>query len=266
VTNETHSTTELLAASLVVAFPRFVEGKLASLGVEPDTEVVKAAEAGCISLGHALNELVYASLPMQSESPLQLVRMATQPIAEALAAAGVPVPMRDERAVEIHPEDVYDLYPASSRELGDDVWQLQMQWGLEKARVVAGMVPAPAEHVTAEPSAGVPAVALFGLGRESRDAISASLAGLGYEPLVWRNPAALASGVGRSPTLVLVDLAHPGAHEAIRVLVAADVRVVAVGAHVDDLVAPGIMALGAQEVIQLDRLLDRLPDLLPRIV
>jgi hypothetical protein len=265
VTYEDRSITELLAAALVAAFPQFVEDRLAALGVEPETDLVYAAEAGCISLSHALNELVYASLPKQGESPLQMVRIATQPLSEALAAAGVPAPQRDERAVEIHPEDVYGLYPASSRELGDEVWQLHMQWGLDKARVVAGMVPATA---TAAGSGVVvrPSVALFGVGREERDVLAHAAAALGYENLVWRNPAALEGGIESRPTLVLVDLSHPAAHDAIRTISAAAIRVVAVGDSIDDLVIPGVMALGAEEVVALDRIVERLPGLLPRIV
>lgn len=259
------STTEQLAAALVAAFPQFVEGKLAALGVEPDTEVVYAAEAGCISLGHALNELVHASLPMQSESPLQLVRMATKPLAEALAATGVPVPMRDGSAVEIHPEDVYDLYPASPSELGEEVWQLHVQWGLEKARVVAGMVPAPPAE-TVSGGRRLPAVAIFGLGQDRREAIAAAIGPLGYETLAWRNPAALDAGLPTRPALVLVDLDHPNAHDAIRAVADGGLRAIAVGEHVNDFATAAVMTLGAETAIDLDRLVERLPGLLPRLV
>lgn len=266
VSSEEPSTTELLAAALVVAFPQFVEAKLAALGVEPEGEVLHAAESGCTTLGHALHELIATALPLQGESPLQLVRIATQPLSAALAAAGVYPPERDAQAVEIHPEDVYDLYPASSRELGEEVWQLHMQWGLEKARVVAGMVPAKAPQDGTQPSVGLPAVALFGVNGEWRTAAAPTLAGLGYEMLVWRNPAALDAGLKRRPNLVLVDLDHPTAHDAIRASVAAQVRVIAVGSTINDLVADGLMALGAESVVDRDRLVERLPGLLPRLV
>ena len=255
----------MLSAALVAAFPRFIEGKLASLGVEPDTDLVDAAEAGCISLGHVLDELVTASLPLQGESPLQLVRIATRPLSEALAAAGVRTPKRDERDAEIHPEDIYDLYPASSRELGDEVWRLHMQWGLDKARVVAGMVPATPTAAESE-TARRPAIALFAGGRELRDAMTETVASLGYETLVWRNPAALKDGMKNRPALVLIDLSHANAPDAIRAVAAAGIRVVAVGDSIDDFATAAAMALGAETALGLDRIVDRLPGLLPRMV
>ena len=266
MTDGERSTTEMLAAALVGAFPGFVEGKLNSLGVAAESDILYAAESGCIVLGHALHELMSTSLALQEHSPLELVRAATHPLSEALVAAGVPPPERDEYAAVLHPEDVYDLYPASSRELGEEVWDLHVRWGLDKAKVVAGMVPAPAGQIATEPVANHPAVALFGLPRERRDGISAALAELGYQMLVWRNPAALDAGLAQPPSLVLVDLSHPSAHDAIRSSAAAGARAVAVGDRVDDLATAAVMALGAETALDLDRLLDRLPGLLPRLV
>jgi hypothetical protein len=265
MTDGERSTTEMLAAALVGAFPGFVEGKLSALGVAAESDILYAAESGCIALGHALHELMSTSLALQERSPLELVRVATHPLSEALAAAGVPPPHRDEYAAVLHPEDVYDLYPASSRELGEEVWELHVQWGLDKARVVAGMVPA----VDPDPDdvAGAdPAVALFGVPRDRSDGIPALLGERGYATLVWRNPAALDAGLKRRPVLVIVALSHPTAHEAIRTAAGAGRRVVAVGDGVDDFATAAVMALGAETALDLDRLLDRLPGLLPRLV
>jgi hypothetical protein len=272
MTDVAPSSSETLAAALIVAFPGYVEGRLAPLGVLDDPAVIAAAETGCVGLGMALNELVAVPLHQQTHSPLELVRNAMSPIIEALQAAGVAPPQRDAHAAAIHPEDVYDLYPASSRDLGDEAWQLHVQWGLDKARVVAGMVPAPVEAgPTEEPGEervvpALPSVALFGVDGEHRDEIAAAVAGLGYQTLVWRNPAALEAGLKTRPSLVLVDLGHPTAHDAIRSIATALVRVIAVGGMVDDFATAGVMALGAETAVQLDRVVERLPGLLPRIV
>ena len=265
MTDVAPSSSETLAAALIVAFPGYVEGRLARFGVLDDPAVIAAAETGCVDLGMALNELNGVPLHDQTHSPLELVRSAMGPITEALRAAGVASPVRDPQAEAIHPEDVYDLYPASPRDFGDEVWQLHVQWGLDKARVVAGMVPAPA-HRGDDVVPVQPSVALFGVDRERREAIAAAVAGLGYQTLMWRNPAALEAGLELRPSLVLVDLSHPTAHDAIRAVATAAVRVIAVGDRVDDFATAGVMALGAETAIPSDRVVDRLPRLLPRIV
>ena len=83
--------------------------------------------------------------------------------------------------------------------------------------------------------------------------------------MVWRNPAALEQADSVRPVLVVVDLRHPHAHEAIRALGGQGIRVVATGPEVTDLTAPGVMALGAEEVIDSARLAARIDSLLPRL-
>lgn len=255
------STIELLAAALVAAFPRYVEEKLAEIEVAVEPEIAAAAEASCADLAFALHGLVATPVHLQQSSPLELVRGAMRTLSEALGAAGVTPPARDEQAVAINPDDVYDLGPASSQEFGEEVWQLHIEWGLEKARDVAGVVPAGGAGSTK-----LPAVAAFGVPRARRDGLAEAVADLGYELLVWRNPAALEDGLEKRPELVLVDVSHPNAHDAIRRAVSAGRRVVAVGNAVDDFAAAAVMALGAEGALELDGLVERLPGLLPRLV
>lgn len=250
-----------LARALVAAFPGYLHDRLDELGVAVDGAVAEAVDAAIGELSRSLQRL--AQLPPQDQvkSPLELVRDATVPISAVLAAGAVaPVP-RDEWAVAIHPEDVYELYPASSRDLGEEAWQMHLAWGIDKARVVGGMVPAASEPPPASPRPG-PAVALFGIA--DRGPLIADLERRGYRCLVWRNPAALATT--ERPVLVLVDLRHPTAHDAIRSLNADGTRVVAVSDRVDDFVMAGVMALGAEEVVELRHITGRLDRLLPHIV
>jgi hypothetical protein len=72
----------------------------------------------------------------QRRGPLEVFQEAMRFPTEALAADRVPEPVRDETASRALPGDVYDLAPASTRLLGDDVWEAHMTWGAEKAAAV----------------------------------------------------------------------------------------------------------------------------------
>ncbi|MDJ0954810.1 MAG: hypothetical protein QNJ81_14125 [Acidimicrobiia bacterium] len=257
------SETDRLIGELVGAFPGYVRGKLAGLGVPIDSDVAGAVAAAAATLEAALHELLQQSAEHQARSPLELIRDATQQVTSALAAIGVRPRERDEWQQSQHPDDPYDLYPASSRDLGEEAWRLHLQWGIDKARSVAGVVP---DTTDGEKPPRLPAVALFGLPLEERQPIVDVVAERGYRALVWRNPAALADAVAEKPVLVIVDDRHPEAHSAIRTLVGQDVRCVAVVERVDDLVVPGLLALGAADVVELGQLAARLNRLLPRPV
>ena len=117
---------------------------------------------------------------------------------------------------------------------------------------------------TAASGEGLPAVALFGLTEPERSAVAEAVRAHGYRQLIWRNPAALDTGLAAGPGVVIVDLGHPSAQPTIR-KAAETARVVAIGTGVDDFTVAAMMALGAEEVIESDRILDRLGTLLPRL-
>lgn len=248
-----------LHTAIIAAFPSYVRERLQCLGVADDDALADVLVAATSLLDTQLAELDGVSL---RESPLEIVRIATEPLTAALRERGIaPVP-RDARSAELHPDDVYDLYPATSRDLGEDVWRIHMQWGIERARQVAGVVPS--SPGSGEPVA-VPAVALFGLSEPLRSEVADVLRSMGYRPLLWRNPAALEAGLAGLPRLVIVDLDHPGADSAIRQS-ADTARVVAIGKGINDFTEAATMAIGAEEVVDSDRILDRLGALLPRLV
>jgi hypothetical protein len=259
VTEANPQKTDQFVAALVAAFPNYVVGRLAALGVEPDDELDAAVASANSRLEIELRELLSQPELAQVESPLEVVRRATQPITAMLAGRGVPPAGRDEWHAETQPEDPYGLYPASSQELGEEAWRLHLDWGVRKARAVAGVVP----KKSAGSGLGVPAVALFGVPVEQRDGLREVIERRDYRALIWRNPAALDSVNEVRPVLVLVYLGHPEAHQAIRRLAREQIRVVALGEDVNDLTMPGVMALGAEEVIDPGRLLSRLDRLLP---
>jgi len=255
-----NGTNERLMAAVVEAFPPYVRERLNELEVVAGSTVDCAIAAGVEELERTLGDLLTRPESDQARSPLELVRAATRPVTAALADLGLRPPSRDPFLTETYPEDVYDLYPASSQSLGEEVWRLHLDWGKAKAMRVAGVVPA------SDAAAPVlPAVALFGAPPEERAPIVAAVTECGYRLAVWRNPAALEEVDSLQPVLVLVDLRHANAHDAIRKMAENGVRVVATGPDVNDLTMPGIMALGAEEVIASARLSARIDSLLPRL-
>ena len=254
-----------LRQHIVAAFPDYLRTKLESLGFEVGGDVIATAAR---DLDRSLAWLDDAPTSL-GESPLELVRVATEPITMALRAAGVALVERDAQATELHPDDLYDLYPATSRDLGEDVWQVHMEWGIERARLVAGVVPArppsASEKTSSSQAGAMPSVALFGLPAELRQAVGQEVNRLGYRVELWRNPAAVARGLENPPVLVLADTSHPTIDDTVR-RVAGVLRVVMVGESVTDQVEARFMALGAERAELSARILDRLPGLLPRRV
>jgi hypothetical protein len=259
VDDSRHFEAARLKEAVVAAFPHYAWERLDELGVVAGSTVNAAIKSAVAELERALADLLSQPEDEQNRSPLELVREATQPVTAALAALGLRPPPRDLFLTETYPEDVYDLYPASSQSLGEEVWRLHLEWGKAKAKRVAGVVPA------SDPVPSLPAVALFGVPRDERDPIAATVTECGYRLAVWRNPAALKEADSLRPALVLVDLRHPQAHEAIREMAAQGVRVIATGPDVTDLTVPGVMALGAEEAIASERLVGRIDSLLPRL-
>lgn len=251
-----------LIDAFVAAFPEYIVERLAALQVTPGEAVAAAVHRGTTQLETELRELLTQPAEEQAEAPLELVRRATVPVSDALHEMGVRPVSRDEWDGEAHPEDRYGLYPATSLDLGEDAWRRHLEWGKNKAKAVAGMVPA--REATPQPVA--PAVVLFGVPMGERDELAETIAGRGFRVLIWRNPAALADVAKERPVVAIVHLDHPEAHTAIRQLNSDVTKVIAVGTRVDDLMMPGILALGAAEVLESSRLLGRLDALLPDIV
>lgn len=219
-----------------------------------------AVEEGRTWLSQALDELLAEPIGRQARSPLELFQEALRFPTAALASAAVPAAERDPVAVNALPGDLYAMAPASSQALGERAWKAHVAWGMEKARLVAGMVPSAATDSVA------PSVALVGVDLMDRARIGEIVAAAGYTLRLLRNPAAVAAATtGVAPALVLVDLTHVAADDAIRSFSAAGLRVVAFGPHVDDVAMARAAALGAGEVLPRSRVIRRLPDLLPRL-
>lgn len=248
-----------LVHELVDAFPGYLRGRLRERDLSADP---LDADGLAGDLKSELTLLLAESPQHQDRSPLEVVRGLLDRVTAVLMEQGAAPVGRDEVAGALHPEDRYALYPASSRELGEKAWRAHLDWGFEKARLVAGVVPA--EQSTDQ--AADLSVALFGIDRPLRDSLADAIGRAGYRTLVWRNPAAVTEGMAVRPALTIVALDHPVAQDTIHTVAGAGLRVIAVGNRVDDFTTAGIMALGAEAVVESDRILGRLDALVPRLV
>ena len=244
-----------VAAALVAGYRPYLERVLRRRGVEPAT-IADAIDRAVADLESSL--VRWASRPPsgQRATPMELFREALDGPTQALVAAGVDPVDRDEAARRSLPGDLYDLSPASGRDLGEDTWAIVAEWGIARAAAVAGVVPAAATPAGA-------GVALVGSDLMDRSKVAAVAAAAGEELAVWRNPGAVEAGLaGASPRIALVDLAHPAAPAVIARLAGAGVKVVAYGPHVDTAALEAATAAGASESLPRSRFFARLPELL----
>jgi hypothetical protein len=250
-----------LRTALVAVFPDYVMRSLEEHGITVDRATVAAIDRGAGWLDTELDALLSAPAAEQDRSPLEVFRSALSFPTEALLGAGVAPVDRDPVAIDLLPDDVYDLAPGGSSQLGDDVRAAQLTWGAAKAKAIAGANGGGAELPDA------PLVALVAGVPADRVPIAIAVRAAGFDLELIRNPAALEEALtGRPPALVLVDLAFGIADAAIRAFATSGVRVIAYGDDVDDLGTVRASALGAQRVVETSRFLATVDEHLPRIV
>jgi hypothetical protein len=122
-----------LASVLTAAYRPYVVGVLAARGWEMTGEVDRSLDEGEAWLASQLEALLSLPFADQTRGPLEIFQEAMRFPTDALDAEGIPVVRRDQVAANALPGDVYDLAPASSRDLGDEVWVAHLQWGAHKA-------------------------------------------------------------------------------------------------------------------------------------
>ena len=233
-----------LATSMLSAYSSYVDRRLDELRIARSVSFDAALAEGEAWLRANLEDLLAQPFDEQRRGPLEIFQEAMRIPTDALAAAGVPVVPRDPGSVAALPGDVYDLAPASSRQLGDDVWEAHLAWGATKAK-----------SFQASRQVGLLSVNLMDRSR--------------VEPLVERSGAKLVvwaggnAGAGESKlNLVLVDLAAPGALLAIEELVRTGVRVIAFGPHVDREALRRARQIGAEQVLARSVFFEKLGELL----
>lgn len=234
-----------LVGKFTEVFSTYVEQRLREQGLERPATLAAAVEAGEIWLRETLEELMALPPNQQRRGPLEVFQEAMRFPTEALAAAGVETIARDPGAVAAIPGDIYNLAPASSRLLGEELWRAHLAWGAAKARALD------------QP----PVVGLL-----SRNLLDRSR----VEPLVVESGRRLAIWDGRGsdypwpepPKLVMVDLTVPDVERAIERLTQAGVRVVAFGPHGDRVALRRAKNAGADEVLARSAFFAKLGDLL----
>ena len=236
-----------LAENLVEAFAPYVRRRIIEQGLSGSEVTEDSLAQGKAWLSSTLDELLKLPFAEQPRGPLEVFQEAMKFPTEALEAAGAPTPLRDSGAMEALPGDKYDLAPASSRLLGEEVWMAHLAWGAAKARDV-----------------GRPRlIALRSDNLMDRSRIEPLVVGSGGQLVDWdgRSVGSLQTA-GNIPDLVLVDLAWPGALATIEELHLAEVRVFAYGPHVEAESLRRARHSGADEVLARSAFFVKLGDLL----
>lgn len=238
------TTARRLATSMLSAYSSYVDRRLDELGIARPASLDAALAQGEAWLRASLKDLLARPFDEQRRGPLEVFQEAMRIPTDALAAVGVPVVSRDPGSVAALPGDVYDLAPASSRRLGNDVWEAHLAWGATKAK----SFQRPRQ------------VVLLSVNLMDRSRVEPLVERSGAKLVVWAGGKAVAGGV--KPDLGLVDLAAPGALEAIEELVRAGVRVIAFGPHVDRESLRKARQNGAEQVLARSVFFERLGGLL----
>ena len=121
----------LILEAFVSAYRPYAETRLAERGWTVPDEVLTVGE---VWLAENLAAQLELPLLEQRRGPLEVFQEAMQFPTEALAEQGIGPVARDAVTTEALPGDLYDLAPASSRDLGDDVWMAHIAWGSAKAQ------------------------------------------------------------------------------------------------------------------------------------
>ena len=80
-----------------------------------------------------MRALLAADVDEQATTPLTIIRSAVRHPGAVLRAAGVPPVARDERQVQLLPEDEYDLTPATWSDVDERLVGPGIAWGAAKA-------------------------------------------------------------------------------------------------------------------------------------
>ncbi len=124
---------QVLAEALVRAYRPHLLRMAEARGWLVDPALAEAIGLGEAWLSDTLDDLFSQPFARQRRGPLEIFQAAMRFPTEALADAGVDHVERDPAAAAAIPGDLYDLAPASSALLGEQVWQAHLAWGAEKA-------------------------------------------------------------------------------------------------------------------------------------
>lgn len=133
-----HPASERLARLLVETYRPHVRGRLRELDLDPPPDLEPVLDAGEEWLRGELDRLLERPFEAQARGPLEVFQEAMRFPTEALSSAGVTPVRRDPAAESALPGDLYDLAPASSQTIGEEVWRAHLAWGAAKAAAITG--------------------------------------------------------------------------------------------------------------------------------
>jgi hypothetical protein len=87
------------------------------------------------SIGGEVRHLLETDIDVQPTTPLSVIRRAVGPMTDVLRAQGVDAWPRDADARRLHPDDLYDLTPASFTDIHPELHLPGLSWGAAKAHV-----------------------------------------------------------------------------------------------------------------------------------
>ena len=88
------------------------------------------------AVGDRLRALFALDVEAQPTNPLSVIRDAVRYPTEVLRAAGVPPVRRDDFRARVFPDDLYDLAPATWRDVDQRLHEPGIIWGAWKAKTV----------------------------------------------------------------------------------------------------------------------------------
>ncbi len=130
-----NSVSEALSGWLVgIAVDRSVQG-----GVDPSGEVheriVAVVRQLVADLEPRVRQAISADVDQPTGSPLAVLRDGIGPLNGLLSEIGAAPPRRDRVAVEIFPEDTYELGPAAFSDIDPSLQEAGITWGAARAHV-----------------------------------------------------------------------------------------------------------------------------------
>ena len=135
---------EALAVAVDAAIGGWVERSVARImtaytGAVPEEVAEAARQAGARAtdaVGDELRRLLALDVERQPTNPLSILRGAVRYPTAVLREAGVPEVRRDEFHERAFPDDIYDLSPASWRDVDESLHTPGIIWGAWKAKTV----------------------------------------------------------------------------------------------------------------------------------
>ena len=235
------ATAMAVRAAFAAAYAPYIRSRLAErLAESGETAVSEAQEAllreglddaleqGRSWLEDRLGEFLETPFAEQTRGPLEIFQEAIKFPTEVLAAAGVPIPERDAVATNALPGDLYDLAPATSRDLGEEAWTAHLAWGAAKA------------HAMRPPKVGVLSRNLM-----DRSKLESSLRAAGMKPTLISDPGDLPDDL----SAILADLEHPSAKDVVEQATETGVPCAAFGPHINQEALAAAKTWGAQEAV-----------------